>query len=151
MPETKSRSADKRSTARTFTPEERAAMREHAQELKARRDGRSDGGEQDVLRKIAEMHPADRRLAESLHRLVRTHAPGLGSRTWYGMPAYTKGGQVLCFFQPAGKFKTRYATVGFSDEAALDDGRMWPTVFALTEMTPVEEARLVTLLQRAIG
>jgi len=134
-----------------FTEAERAAMRERARELRARpRAGKGDG-EADVRAKIAEMQPSDRVMAERLHALVRATAPTLTPRTWYGMPAYAKDGQVLCFFRSAEKFGTRYATLGFSDEANLDDGRMWPTDFALTELTAAEEARVVALLKKALG
>jgi uncharacterized protein YdhG (YjbR/CyaY superfamily) len=120
-----------------FTDEERAAMRERAQELKA---GRSDW-ESDVLAKIAEMPESDRVMAERLHAIVKASAPALLPRTWYGMPAYAKDGKVVCFFQSAQKFKTRYATVGFSDKANLDDSALWPSAFALKELTAVAEAR----------
>jgi len=134
-----------------FTAEERAAMRERARELRARaRPGAADG-EADVRAKIAEMSPSDRAIATRLHALLRTHAPTLVPRTWYGMPAYSKDGEVLCFFRNAGKFGTRYATLGFSDEAHLDDGNMWPTDFALKELTATEEARIVALLKKALG
>src|ERR671927_1682225 len=119
-----------------FTDEERAAMRERAQELKAaaRRGPRADkaDGESDVLAKIAEMPEADRAMAERLHALIKASAPALSPKTWYGMPAYAKDGKVVCFFQSAQKFKSRYATLGFSDKAKLDEGHMWPTAFALT-------------------
>lgn len=134
-----------------FTEEERAAMRERVRELKTRpRAGNADG-ERDVLTKIAAMSPSDRAMATRLHAIIKTHAPTLSPRTWYGMPAYTKNDQVVCFFQCAEKFKTRYATLGFSDEANLDEGRMWPTGFALTEVTDTEERRIVTLLKRALS
>ncbi len=125
-------------------------MRERVRELRARSHASTDG-EGDVRAKIAEMSPADRAIAEGLHEIVRTHAPSLTPRTWYGMPAYSKDDEVLCYFRPAGKFKTRYAVLGFSDAARLDDGRMWPTEFALREMTSAEEERIVTLLKRALG
>ena len=138
-----------------FTDEERAAMRERAQELKAAarrgpRAGKADG-ESDVLAKIAEMPEADRALAERLHAIVRASAPALSPRTWYGMPAYALDGKVVCFFQSAHKFKTRYATLGFSDTAKLDDGAMWPTAFALTTLTAAEEARIRALVERAVS
>ncbi|HEX8298323.1 MAG TPA: hypothetical protein VF594_04115 [Rubricoccaceae bacterium] len=136
-----------------FTADERAAMKERARELKAEaraKAGRADG-ERDVLDKIAEMPPPDRILAEGLHALVAATAPALVPKTWYGMPAYARDGKVVCFFQAAQKFKARYATVGFSDEAALDDGVLWPTAFAVTEWTPAVEARLADLIQRAAG
>ena len=126
-------------------------MRERARELRARpRPGAGDG-EDDVVAKIAEMQPSDRVMAARIHALVKATAPTLTPRTWYGMPAYSKDGQVLCFFRSAEKFGTRYATLGFSDEANLDDGRMWPTDFALTELTAAEEARIVALLKKAVG
>ncbi len=129
-----------------FTQEERAAMRERAQELKA---DKADG-EAAVLAKIAEMPDRDRAMAERLHALVRATAPALASRTWYGMPAYAKGGDVVCFFQSAHKFKSRYATLGFSDKAKLDEAGMWPTYFALQEWSPAVEAKIVALLKRAV-
>jgi uncharacterized protein YdhG (YjbR/CyaY superfamily) len=108
-------------------------------------------GEAAVLAKIAEMPEADRVLAERLHAIVRAHAPSLTPRLWYGMPAYARGGKALCFFQAASKFKTRYATLGFQHDAKLDDGAMWPVAFALTALTPAEEARIVALVERALG
>ena len=137
--------------ARGFTDEERAAMRERAKEMRAQpRTGKADG-ERDVNAKIAEMPAADRALAERIHAIITAAAPGLSPRTWYGMPAYAKDGQVLCYFRPASKFKTRYSTLGFSDEANLDEGHMWPTDFALTELTAVEEARIAALVKKAVG
>ena len=138
-----------------FTDEERAAMKERAQELKAAarrgpRAGKADG-ENDVLAKIAEMPEADRALAERLHAIVKASAPALSPRTWYGMPAYAMNGKVVCFFQSAQKFKTRYATFGFSDEANLDEGAMWPTSFALEELTAAEEARIGALVKKAVS
>jgi uncharacterized protein YdhG (YjbR/CyaY superfamily) len=138
-----------------FTEEERAAMKERARELKAEgrrgsRKGKADG-EADLLAKIAEMPPADRALAERLHAIVTATAPQLAPKTWYGMPAYARDGKVVLFFQSAHKFKSRYATLGFSDEARLDDGAMWPTSFALTELTAAEEERVVALVARAVG
>jgi uncharacterized protein YdhG (YjbR/CyaY superfamily) len=136
-----------------FTADERAAMKERARETKAAsgRGPRATGadGESDVLAKIAEMPEADRVMAERLHALIKAGAPDLAARTWYGMPAYAKDGDVVCFFQPAQKFKARYATLGFSDKANLDDGAMWPTSFALKEMTPAEEARIDALVKKA--
>jgi uncharacterized protein YdhG (YjbR/CyaY superfamily) len=128
-----------------FTSEERAAMRERAQELKA------EASEGDVLAKIAEMPKADRAIAERIHALVKASAPDLAPRTWYGMPAYAKDGKVVCFFQSAQKFKSRYATLGFSDSANLDEGAMWPTSFALRELTPAEEARIGALVKKAVS
>jgi uncharacterized protein YdhG (YjbR/CyaY superfamily) len=134
-----------------FTEGERAAMRERVQELRTRpRAGKAEG-ERDVLAKIAEMPAPDRVKAKRLHAIIKANAPGLSPRTWYGMPAYAKDGQVLCFFQSAQKFKTRYATLGFSDEANLDEGHMWPTAFALMELTVTEEARIATLVKKAVG
>ena len=138
-----------------FTDEERAAMRERARELKAaaRRGPRADkaDGESDVLAKIAEMSEADRALAERLHAIVKTSAPDLSPRTWYGMPAYAKDDKLVCFFRPAYKFKDRYATFGFSDKANLDEGAMWPTAFALTKLTAADEARIVALVKKAVS
>jgi uncharacterized protein YdhG (YjbR/CyaY superfamily) len=135
-------------SAEGFTAEERAAMRERAKEVKAR--GTKVDGEADLLAKIAEMAPADRTMATRLHAIVKAHAPTL-SATWYGMPAYARDGEVICFFQSAGKFKARYATLGFSDKANLDDGEMWPTSFALKKLGSAEEARVVALLKKAVG
>jgi len=135
-----------------FTAEERAAMKDHAAELKAARARGAKPDEDDeagVLAKIAEMAGEDRVIAERFHALVRAHAPSLTARTWYGMPAYAKGGKVLCFFQPALKFKTRYSTIGFNDVARLDDGTMWPVAFAVTSLTPDDEAHLAAMLARA--
>ncbi len=136
-------------SAAGFTKEERAAKRERARELKALAS-KADG-ERDVLAKIAEMQPADRVMAERLHAIMKATAPALSAKTWYGMPAYAKADQIVCFFRPAEKFKTRYATLGFSDEANLDDGHMWPTDFALKDLTPAEEARIATLVKRAVA
>jgi len=141
-------------TSEGFTDEERAAMKERAQELKAaaRRGPRADkaDGESEVLAKIAEMAGPDRALAERLHAIIKASAPALSPKTWYGMPAYARDGRVVCFFQDAQKFKTRYATLGFSDAANLDEGAMWPTTFALTELTPADEARIGALVKRAV-
>jgi uncharacterized protein YdhG (YjbR/CyaY superfamily) len=131
-----------------FTAEERAAMKERARELKAAADKESE--EEAVLSKIAEMLAPDRALAERLHAIITASAPALSPRLWYGMPAYAKDGDVLCFFQCAQKFKTRYATLGFSDKAKLDEGAMWPTTFALTELTAADEARICALVQQAV-
>ena len=130
-------------------------MKERARELKAgarrgSRAGKADG-ESEVLAKIAEMPEPDRAMAERLHALIKASAPALAPRTWYGMPAYAKDGNVVCFFQSAQKFKTRYATLGFSDKANLDDGAMWPTAFALTELTAAEEARIGALVKKAVS
>jgi uncharacterized protein YdhG (YjbR/CyaY superfamily) len=138
-----------------FTAEERAAMRERAQEQKAaaRRGPRASkaDGESDVLAKIAEMPKPDRAIAERLHAIVKASAPDLSPRTWYGMPAYAKDGKVVCFFQSAQKFKTRYATFGFSDKANLDKGAMWPTSFALKELTAAEEKKIGALVKKAVS
>jgi uncharacterized protein YdhG (YjbR/CyaY superfamily) len=134
-----------------FTDEERAAMKERAREVKAAaRAGKADG-EGDVLAKIAEMPEPDRAIAERLHALIKASAPALSPRTWYGMPAYAKDGKVICFFQSAHKFKSRYATFGFSDDANLDEGAMWPTSFALKELTAAEEARIDALVKKAVS
>jgi uncharacterized protein YdhG (YjbR/CyaY superfamily) len=135
-------------TFRGFTAEERAAMREHAQELRRSRAG--GASEEDaVLEKIAAMPAPDRALAERLHAIIRASAPGLSPKLWYGMPAYARDGKVVCFFQNAAKFKSRYATLGFSDQATLDEGHMWPTSFALKELTAAEEERIRALVKRA--
>jgi uncharacterized protein YdhG (YjbR/CyaY superfamily) len=136
-------------TSKGFTAEERAAMKERAQELKA--ETRKAEGEKDVLAKIAEMPEPDRALAERLHAIVKASAPALSPKTWYGMPAYAKDGKVVCFFQSAEKFKSRYATFGFSDEAKLDKGAMWPTSFALKELTAAEEAKIGALVKKAVS
>ena len=137
-----------------FTDEERAAMKERAQELKgeARRDPRAmkTDGESDVLAKIAEMPEPDRGMAERLHAIIKASVPALSPRTWYGMPAYAKDGNVVCFFQSAHKFKARYATFGFSDTANLDEGALWPVAFALKELTADDEARLGALVKKAV-
>ena len=132
-----------------FTDEERAAMKERAQELKA--EARRADGESALLAKIAEMQGPDRAMATRLHAIVKASAPALSPKTWYGMPAYTKDGKVVCFFQSAEKFKSRYATFGFSDEANLDEGDMWPTAFALKELTATEEARIGALVKKAVS
>lgn len=129
-----------------FTPEERAAMRERVRELKARGDG-----EKDVLAKIAEMREPDRTMAKRIHAIVKERASALSPKTWYGMPAYAKDDQVVCFFQSAQKFKVRYATLGFSDKAALDDGSMWPTSFAVKALNAAVEARIAALLKKAVA
>jgi uncharacterized protein YdhG (YjbR/CyaY superfamily) len=139
-----------------FTDEERAAMKERAQELKAEarrgtRAGKKADGESDVLAKIAEMKGSDRAMAKQLHAIIKASAPALSPRTWYGMPAYSKDGKVVCFFQSAQKFNSRYATFGFSDQARLDEGAMWPTSFALKELTAAEEARIGALVKKAVG
>jgi uncharacterized protein YdhG (YjbR/CyaY superfamily) len=128
-----------------FTAEERAAMKERAKELKAA------GGEKEVLAKIAEMPKGDRAMAKRLHEIVKSSAPELSSRTWYGMPAYAKDDKVVCFFRSAAKFKSRYATLGFSDKANLDDGAMWPTDFALKKLTAAEEKKIAALVKKAVS
>jgi uncharacterized protein YdhG (YjbR/CyaY superfamily) len=132
-----------------FTAEEKAAMRERVKELKAAQEDAD--GESDVLAKIAEMNDHDRAMAERVHAIIRAAGPDLSPRTWYGMPAYAKDGKVICFFRNAQKFKTRYATLGFSDKANLDDGAMWPTDFAVMELTADVEARIGELVKRAVS
>lgn len=135
-----------------FSAEELAAMKEYVQELKSAGRGGKGNGENEVLAKLAAMSPADRALGERLHAIIKAAAPSLSPKTWYGMPAYAKAdGQLICFFQSAQKFKTRYATLGFSDKARLDEGNMWPSAFALKELTPAEEARIRALVQKALG
>jgi uncharacterized protein YdhG (YjbR/CyaY superfamily) len=138
--------------AKGFTDAERAAMKERAQELKAEaRRGKKADGESDVLAKIAEMPPPDRAKAKRLHAIIKASAPALSPKTWYGMPAYAKDGKVLCYFQSAAKFNSRYATFGFSDTANLDEGAMWPTSFALKELTAAEEAKIGALVKKAVS
>jgi uncharacterized protein YdhG (YjbR/CyaY superfamily) len=165
MPQGKStkESASKKSTTKKqtrpepasgFTDAEREAMKERAREAKAeaRRGSRADKAaeaERQLLEKIAEMPPGDRAMAERIHAIVKERAPSLAPRTWYGMPAYAKDGKVVCFFQSAAKFDARYATFGFNDAANLDDGAMWPTAFALTELTPTVERDIADLVERA--
>jgi uncharacterized protein YdhG (YjbR/CyaY superfamily) len=152
----KGSSKSKGQTSKGFTEEERAAMKERAQELKAeaRRGPRAKkdeaDGESDVLSKIAALPEPDRAMATRLHAIVKASAPALSAKTWYGMPAYAKDGNVVCFFQSAQKFKTRYATLGFSDKANLDEGAMWPTAFALTQLTAADEARIGALVKKAV-
>jgi uncharacterized protein YdhG (YjbR/CyaY superfamily) len=136
-----------------FTPEERAAMKERAQELKAeeRANRKKADGESDLLAKIAEMKGSDRAMAKRLHEIVKDNAPDLWPKTWYGMPAYAKDGNVVCYFQSAEKFDSRYATFGFNDTANLDDGAMWPTSFALKKLTAVEEKKLGALVKKAVS
>ncbi len=140
-----------RSTAPSagFTADERAAMKERAREAKAALAGAD--GERDVLAKIAEMPERDRVMAERLHVIIKSSAPALSPRTWYGMPAYAKDGNLICFFKCADKFKARYATLGFSDKARLDEGSMWPTEFALVELTPANEERICALIKKAVS
>jgi hypothetical protein len=128
-----------------LTDEERGAMKERVKELKA---DKADG-ESELLAKLAEMQEPDRVLGERLHAIIKANAPALSARTWYGMPAYAKDGKVVCFFQPAQKFKTRYATLGFNDPARLDEGTMWPTAFALTKLTAADEKRIGALVKKA--
>ena len=138
-----------------FTDEERAAIQERAKEVKAeaRRGRRADkaDGERDVLAKIAEMPASDRAMAERIHAVIKANAPGLAPKTWYGMPAYAKDGKVVCYFQSAQKFKTRYATFGFSDAANLDKGALWPVAFALKELAAAEEAKIAALVKKAVS
>jgi uncharacterized protein YdhG (YjbR/CyaY superfamily) len=143
----------KKATQKGFTEEERAAMKERAKELKAeaRASKNRAEGERAVLAKIAEMPEPDRSLAERLHAIVEASAPDLWPKTWYGMPAYARDGKVVCYFQDAAKFKSRYATFGFSDEANLDQGAMWPTSFALKELTAADEAKIGALVKKAVS
>jgi uncharacterized protein YdhG (YjbR/CyaY superfamily) len=145
----------KNKTSGAFTDEERAAMKERAREERAtaRRGPRAAkaDGESDALAKIAEMRETDRAMAERIHAVIKASAPALSPRTWYGMPAYAKDGKVVCFFQSAQKFNTRYATLGFNDAANLDEGTMWPTAFALTELTAADEARIGALVKKAVS
>ena len=141
-------------TAAGFTDEERAAMKARAQELKAEARANKDKaeGEKDVLAKIAEMREPERAMAERLHAIIKANAPALSPKTWYGMPAYAnKDGKIVCFFQSAQKFNTRYATFGFNDTANLDEGALWPVTFALKELTAAEEARIVALVKKAVS
>jgi uncharacterized protein YdhG (YjbR/CyaY superfamily) len=147
----KSGTSSTRKTSQGFTADERAAMKERARELRAARRGSRVDGESDVLAKIAEMPEGDRVMAERLHALVKRTAPELAPRTWYGMPAYAKDGKVVCFFQSGHKFKSRYATLGFSDSASLDAGAMWPTSFALKKLTAAEETKIRALVKKATG
>ena len=146
MPTTKgpARSA----ASKVFTAEEKAAMKELVKERKA--SGNAAEAEADCLAKMAEMAPSDRKIAERLHKLIASTAPQLAAKTWYGMPAYTKEGNVVCFFQSAGKFKARYATIGFTDKANLDDGEMWPTNYALKTLSSADEAKIAKLVKRAV-
>ena len=149
----KTQAKAKRTTSngsKAFTEEERAAMRERAREAKASRSGKGDG-ERDVLEKIAEMPESDRAIAERIHAIVKAAVEDVEPRTWYGMPAYAVGGNVICFFKPAVKFKARYATLGFSDKAKLDDGAIWPTEFAVTKLTADVEKRIAELVKQAVS
>src|SRR5205823_1207827 len=154
-PTTKGTQKSAKTTTAKFTDEERAAMKERVEELKTaeRRGSRADkaDGESAVLAKIAELPEPDRAMAERLHAVIKASAPGLSPRLWYGMPAYANDGNVVCFFQSAQKFDTRYATLGYSDKAKLDDGAMWPTAFALMALTAAEEARIGALVKKAVS
>ena len=147
MSPTKSTAKSKKS--KSFSAEERAAMKERAKELKAESE-RADG-ESALLAKIAEMKGNDRAMAKRLHAIVKANAPGLSPKTWYGMPAYARDGKVVCFFKSAEKFKSRYATLGFGEEANLDEGAMWPTDFALKKLTDTEEKKIVALVKKAVS
>jgi uncharacterized protein YdhG (YjbR/CyaY superfamily) len=136
-------------TSKVFTAEEKAAMKELIKERKA--SGNKAEGEADCLAKIAEMPASDRKMAEQLHKLITSTAPQLAPKTWYGMPAYAKDGSIVCFFQSAAKFKARYATLGFTDKANLDDGEMWPTYYALKTLNAADEAKIAKLVKRAVS
>jgi uncharacterized protein YdhG (YjbR/CyaY superfamily) len=154
MQKSAKRSTASGKTSKGWTAEERAAMKERAREMKAEaRGARAKAeGESDLLAKIAEMKGSDRVMAKRLHEIVKANAPDLSPRTWYGMPAYAnEGGKVVCYFTPAQKFKSRYATLGFNDDANLDDGNIWPTSFALKQMTAAEEARIAALVKKAVS
>ncbi|GIH19460.1 iron chaperone [Rugosimonospora africana] len=151
MPTTKNTTAAKSQKHDGFTDEERGAMKERAKELKSARRGAKTDTEGEVLAKIAEMAKPDRVLAERVHALIKKNAPVLTPKLWYGMPAYARDGKVVCHFQPATKFKTRYATLGFSDEAKLDEGAVWPTSYALTELAAGDEARIAALVKQAVS
>ncbi|HEY7707452.1 MAG TPA: DUF1801 domain-containing protein [Gaiellaceae bacterium] len=142
------KSARRNEASGKFTAEERAAMRERARELKA--EASKADGEKALLEKVAEMEGSDRAMAERLHEIITASAPSLAPKTWYGMPAYAKDGKVVCYFQSAGKFNSRYATFGFSDEANLDKGAMWPTSFALKELTAADEAKIGAMVKKAV-
>ena len=152
-PATGTGNAAAETTAETFTPEERAAMKERAKELRAasKRGKNKEADLAAVLEKIAEMPGPDREMAERLHAVITHAAPTLAAKLWYGMPAYAMDGKVLCFFQAAEKFNTRYATLGFNDVALLDDGTMWPTAYALTSLTPSDEKTIAALVTKAVG
>jgi uncharacterized protein YdhG (YjbR/CyaY superfamily) len=151
MPEKKTAAGSAQKSATRFTDEERAAMKDLSQEQKVVWGKNREDDERAVLAKIAQMPGTDRTLGRRIHDIIRTSAPALSPRLWYGMPAYTKDGNVLCFFQPAHKFKARYGSLGFSDKAKLDEGRMWPIVYALSELTPTEEASIGSLVKKAVG
>ena len=144
----KSTTASDKPTKR-FTDEERGAMKDRLQELKA--EAKKADAEEDVLAKIAEMSEPDRIMGERLHAIIKANAPALSPKLWYGMPAYAKDGKIVCFYQPAQKFKSRYATFGFNDDANLDEGGMWPTAFALKELTAAEEATIGALVKKAVS
>jgi uncharacterized protein YdhG (YjbR/CyaY superfamily) len=147
---TKQKAAPKPTKA--FSAEEREAMEARAAEMKsARGKGGKPDGEADLLAKIAEMSEPDRKMAERIHAIVKAAAPGLSPKTWYGMPAYARGDKIVCHFQPAAKFKTRYATLGFSDQAKLDDGNVWANAFAIKTLTAADEARIAALVKKAVG
>jgi len=148
---TAKRTTTTRKSSAAFTDEERSAMKDRAQEVKSARGASTDDDAQAVLDKIAELSKPDREMAESVHAVVTAAAPELAPRLWYGMPAYAKAGKVVCFFQPAAKFRARYATLGFNDPAALDDGNMWPTAYALTTVNAAEEKKIAALVKRAAG
>jgi len=145
--------AESKKITKVWTSEEKAAMKERAQEVTAEGRAKKDkaAGERDVLAKIAEMPEPDRAMAQRLHALITATVPALSPKTWYGMPAYTKDGNVVCFFQAADKFKARYATFGFNDDAKLDEGTMWPTAWALTKLTAADEAKIAELVKRAVS
>ena len=156
MPDTKKpakRTGGRDTASNVWTDEERAAMQEHAKEMKAeaRRGKEKADGERDVLAKIAEMPKSDRAIAERIHAIVKASAPDLSPKTYYGMPAYARDGKVVVFFQPADKFKARYATIGFNDDANLDEGSMWPTSWGLTELTAADEAKIAALVKKAVS
>ena len=150
---TAKRTAARDTASKVWTDEERGAMQEHAKEMKAeaRRGKDKAAGEADVLAKIAAMPKSDRAMAERIHAVVKASAPDLLPKTYYGMPAYARDGKVICFFQAADKFKARYATFGFNDDANLDDGRMWPTSWALTKLTAADEAKIAALVKKAVS
>jgi uncharacterized protein YdhG (YjbR/CyaY superfamily) len=147
------RTTGRKTSSNVWTDEERAAMVEHAREMKveARRGKDREDGERDVLAKIADMPKSDRDIAERIHAVVKASAPDLSPKTYYGMPAYARDGKVVCFFQPADKFKARYATFGFNDDAHLDEGSMWPTSWALTKLTAADEKRIGELVKKAVS
>ncbi len=147
-PRSTKRSGANGKTSKGFTDDEKAAMRERARELKA--EAAKADGETELLAAIAKMQEPDRAMAKKVHSLIKAAAPALVPKTWYGMPAYAKDGNVICFFQNAGKFKARYQMLGFGDKAKLDDGAMWPTFYALTKLTPTEEAKITALVKKAV-